>query len=245
VTRRLTDDVVLVTGASRGLGREMSLRFAGEGARVVLLARDEGALESVADEAAGETLVAPADVTDLDRVEAVVEDAYEAFGRVDTLVNNAGIGLLSLDDGGSPLADVDPSRWRRILDVNLTGVFNCSRAVLPGMAERGSGNVVNVSSGLGRRAAPGYAPYVASKFGLEGLTRTTAMDYEDAGVNVNALDPGGRVDTAFWDHLPDEERREILGPDVMNEAAVLLAAQDPGGVTGESMAATDWEERLG
>jgi 3-oxoacyl-[acyl-carrier protein] reductase len=113
------------------------------------------------------------------------------------------------------------------------------------MAEHGRGNVINISSGLGRRAAPGYAPYVASKFGLEGLTKTTALDYEDAGVNVNALDPGGRVNTAFWDHLPNEERQSILQPDVMNEAAVLLAAQGPDGVTGESMAADDWEARLG
>lgn len=242
---RLADDVILVTGASRGLGREMSLRFAAEGARVVLLARDEAALEAVAAEADGETLVTPADVTNGGQVVDAVDAAHDRFGRVDTLVNNAGIGLLSLEDGGSPLADIDPERWRTILEVNLTGVFECSRAVLPGMAEHGRGNVINISSGLGRRAAPGYAPYVASKFGLEGLTKTTALDYEDAGVNVNALDPGGRVNTAFWDHLPNEERQSILQPDVMNEAAVLLAAQGPDGVTGESMAADDWEARLG
>ena len=244
----LDGEVVVVTGANRGLGREMSLRFAREGARVVLVARTASELEEVAAEAEGdgaETLVAPADVTDGAEIEEVVESAIDAFGRVDTLVNNAGIGLLSIEDGGRPTHEVPEERWREIIDVNLTGVFLCSRAVLPHMLEAGHGNVINVSSGLGRYAAPGYAPYNASKHGLEGLTKTMALDYEDEGVNVNALDPGGRVNTAFWDHLPDDERAEILQPDVMNDAAVMLAAQGPGGVTGESMNAADWEERLG
>ncbi|MEF8789299.1 MAG: SDR family oxidoreductase [Haloarculaceae archaeon] len=241
----LDGEVVVVTGANRGLGREMSLRYAREGARVVLVARTASELEAVAEEAEGETLVAPADVTDAAAVEGAVESALDAFGRVDTLVNNAGIGLLSLEDGGRPTHEVTEERWRQVIDVNLTGVFLCSRAVLPHMLDRGRGNVVNISSGLGRYAAPGFAPYNASKHGLEGLTKTMALDYEDDGVNVNALDPGGRVNTAFWDHLPDDERAEILQPDVMNEAAVLLAAQGPDGVTGESMNAADWEERLG
>ncbi|MEF8876401.1 MAG: SDR family oxidoreductase [Haloarculaceae archaeon] len=241
----LDGEVVVVTGANRGLGREMSLRYAREGARVVLVARTASELEAVAEEAEGETLVAPADVTDAAAVEGAVESALDAFGRVDTLVNNAGIGLLSLEDGGRPTHEITEERWRQVIDVNLTGVFLCSRAVLPHMLDRGRGNVVNISSGLGRYAAPGFAPYNASKHGLEGLTKTMALDYEDDGVNVNALDPGGRVNTAFWDHLPDDERAEILQPDVMNEAAVLLAAQGPDGVTGESMNAADWEERLG
>lgn len=241
----LDGEVVVVTGANRGLGREMSLRFAREGARVVLVARTESELDEVAAAAEGETLVAPADVTDGAEVEGVVESTLDAFGRLDTLVNNAGIGLLSIEDGGRPTHEVPEERWREIIDVNLTGVFLCSRAALPQMLDQGSGNVINISSGLGRYARPGYAPYNASKHGLEGLTKTMALDYEDEGVNVNALDPGGRVNTAFWDHLPDDERAEILQPDVMNDAAVLLAAQGPGGVTGESMDAADWEERLG
>lgn len=241
----LKGERIIVTGASRGLGREMALRFSREGARVTLVARSEADLRAVADAAPSETLIAPADVTDGDRVRAVVDETVDAFGGVDTLVNNAGIGLLSLEDEGRPVGNIDEDTWRRILDVNLTGVFLCSQAVLPHMAAQGRGNVINISSGLGRRAAPGYAPYVASKFGLEGLTKTIALDYEDAGINANTLDPGGRVETAFWDHLPAPERERILDPDVMNDAAVLLAAQGPDGVTGESMAADAWERRLG
>lgn len=241
----LADESIIVTGASRGLGREMAIRFSEEGAQVTLVARTEDELRTVADQAVGETLVAPADVTDGEAVQRVVGETLDAFQTVDTVVNNAGIGLLSLTDHGQPVGDISEEQWRRILDVNLTGVFLCSHAVLPTMAEQGHGNVINISSGLGRRAAAGYAPYVASKFGLEGLTKTIALDYEDKGVNANALDPGGRVETAFWDHLPASKRERILDPDVMNDAAVLLAAQGPKGVTGKSLAADEWEQRLG
>lgn len=257
----LDGETVLVTGASRGLGREMALRFAAEGADVALLARDEDDLAAVAGEVAGgrqgarsaagradddaESLVLPADVTDRDAVEAAVSAAEERFDGVDTLVNNAGIGQLSIHDEGRPLVEVTDEDWHRILAVNLTGVFHCTRAVLPGMVERGRGNVVNVTSSLGTTAAAGWAPYVASKHGLEGLTKTVALEYDDAGVNVNALDPGGRVATAFWDHLADDERDDVAPADVMNDAAVLLAAQGPDGVTGESRDAAGWEATLG
>lgn len=241
----LADERIVVTGASRGLGRSMALRFAAEGARVALLARSAEELQAVADEASGETLVSTVDVRDPDAVDAAIEEVLEAFGGVDTVVNNAGVGLLSLGEDGKRLGDVTPEEWNLVLETNLTGVFLVSRAVLPSMLEAGRGNVVNVSSGLGRRAAPKFGPYVASKFGLEGFTESLALDYEDDGINVNAVDPGGRVNTAFWDHLPESERQEIRQPDVMNDAAVLLAAQGPDGVTGESMDADAWEAELG
>jgi len=113
------------------------------------------------------------------------------------------------------------------------------------MTEQERGNVLNVSSGLGRRAIAEVGPYASSKWGLEGLTRVTALECEDHGANANALDPGGRVDTDIWAPVPDEERAKILPPDVMDEAAVLLAAQGPDGITGDSMTAAGWEERLG
>ena len=241
----LEETVVVVTGASRGLGRSMVERFSGEGARVTLTARDEDLLEEVAAGLPGESLVVPADVRDADAVERVVERTVERFGRLDTLVNNAGVSLLGLQDSRERLVDVAESEWDTVLDINLKGTFLFTRAALPHMAERGRGNVINVSSGLGRRAIAGAGPYVSSKWGLEGLTRVTALEGEEHGVNANALDPGGRVDTDIWAHLPDEERAGILPPDVMDEAAVLLAAQGPDGVTGESMTAEGWEERLG
>jgi len=241
----LDDETVIVTGASRGLGASMARRFAREGANVVLTARSEDELGTVAAEADGETLVAPADVTDADAVRAVVDASVDAYGTVTGLVNNAGIGLLNMYDERRALHEVDVADFRRILAVNVTGVFLFSKFAVSAMLEEGRGNVVNISSGLGRRAAPKWGPYVASKWALEGMTRTQAQELEADGVNVNALDPGGRVETGFWDHLPAEERAGILDPSVMDEAATRLLAQGPDGVTGESTTATDWEERLG
>ncbi len=243
----LSAETVVVTGASRGLGASMARRLAREGANVVLSARDEDALRSVADglaDAPGETLVTPADVTDEAAVEALVAGTLEAFDGLTGLVNNAGVGMLSLHDELRDTANVDADDWRLILEVNLTGAFLCAKHAVPHMVEAGRGNVVNVSSGLGRRAAAGWGPYVASKWGLEGFSRTLADEVEADGVNVNCLDPGGRAATGFWDHLLEDEREDVLPPDVMDDAAALLLAQGPDGVTRESLTAEEWEERL-
>jgi 3-oxoacyl-[acyl-carrier protein] reductase len=241
----LDGETVIVTGASKGLGASMAKRFAREGANVVLTARSEDDLAAVAAEAEGETLVAPADVTDKAEVEAMVETAVDEYGAVTGLVNNAGIGLLSMYGEGAPLHEVESEDFRKIVSVNVTGVFLASKYAVPEMIEAGRGNVVNISSGLGRRASPTWGPYVATKWALEGITRTQALELDDLGINVNALDPGGRVATGFWDQLPEEQQQEILDPDVMDDAATLLLGQGPDGVTGESKPAAEWESVLG
>ncbi|MFP4624990.1 MAG: SDR family NAD(P)-dependent oxidoreductase [Natronomonas sp.] len=240
---QLDDTVVLITGASRGLGRSMAHRFVEEGARVSLVSRTESTLEAVADEIDGETLVAPADVRDRQSVEDAISKTVEAFGRIDTLVNNAGVSQLGLTDERVPLVDVDESMWDLVLETNLKGVYLFTKHSIPHMQASERPNIINISSGLGRHAVGGAGPYVASKWGLEGLTRVVALEHEDE-INVNALDPGGRVDTDIWAHLPAEERDQILDPDVMDDAAVMIAALEPGSITGESMTAADWEDRL-
>jgi len=242
---RLDDEVVLVTGASRGLGKSVTERLSEEGARVVLTARDEEKLQSVAASLPTESLVVPADVRDADAVQRVVDETIEEFGRIDTLVNNAGVSSLSINDQRRPIGEITEDEWDLILEVNLKGVFLFTQAVLEHMYEQGSGNVVNVSSGLGRYATEGAAAYVSSKWGLEGFTRVVSLEGEDHGVNANSLDPGGRVNTDIWGHLPEEERQEILQPDVMDEAVVLLAEQGSDGVTGETHTAAEWEDFLG
>jgi NAD(P)-dependent dehydrogenase (short-subunit alcohol dehydrogenase family) len=136
-------------------------------------------------------------------------------------VNNAGIGLLNIYDEGRLLHDVDTEDFRQIIEVNVIGVFLCSKYAVPKMIEVSRGNVVNVSSGLGRRGSAWWGPYVTSKWALEGMTHTQAKELDEFGINVNALDPGGRVDTGFWDHLPDEERAGILDPDVNTTVQTL------------------------
>jgi 3-oxoacyl-[acyl-carrier protein] reductase len=241
----LDGERIIVTGASRGLGRSMAERLSAEGARVTLTARDEQRLTAVADDLPGESLVVSGNVRDSGDVERVVEATVEDFGGVDTLVNNAGVSLLGMSDSRTALTGVSEDDWDTVLEVNLKGVFLFTRAVLPHMYDQGHGNVINISSGLGRHAVGGAGPYVTSKWGLEGFTRVVALEGEDRGVNANALDPGGRVNTDIWAHLPAEERDQILQPDVMDDAAVLLAAQGPDGVSGESMTADEWESRLG
>lgn len=238
---RLDGQTVIVTGASRGLGASMAKRIADEGANTVVSARSKSDLEAVADDADGETLVVPADVTDKTAVEALVDATVDEYGELTGLINNAAIGLLSLYDERRSITEITAEDWRLIMDVNTTGPFLCAKHAVPEME---SGNVLNVSSGLGRRAIAGWGPYVASKWALEGFSRTLAYELE-TDINVNCLDPGGRVETGFWDHLPADERESILDPDVMNDAAVSLLEQEPGGVTAESMPAEEWETRLG
>lgn len=238
---RLDDETVIVTGASRGLGASMAERFAAEGANTVLTARSEDELQAVADGADGETLVVPADVTDEAAVEGLVDTTVDEYGDVTGLVNNAGVGMLSLYDELRDITEIPVDDWRLIMEVNVTGAFLCAKHAVPRMDE---GNVINISSGLGRRGSAGWGPYVASKWALEGFSRTLAYELEPE-INVNCLDPGGRAETGFWDHLPEEGRADILGPDVMDEAAVLLLEQEADGVTAESMPAGEWETRLG
>lgn len=247
----LEDAIVLVTGASRGLGRSMALRFSREGARVMPIARSRERLEELVDQAEGDVFVQSADVREPAAVERVVDRTIERYGRIDVLVNNAAIGLLSLEGELKTVQNVSADEWDSVLETNLKGPFLFTKHVLPHMLERGRGTIVNVSSAYGTHGAVGWSPYVSSKHGLEGLTKTTALETADTGITVNAITPAGSVRTGFWNteekrsHLPPEARDEVQDPDVMNDAMVLLAAQNPEGVTGESMSAPEWEDLLG
>ena len=192
---RFADRVVLVTGAASGIGRAAAERLAQEGAAVAALDRNEAGARETADgivARGGRAMAYGIDVAASGEVAAAVERVARDLGPIDVLANVAGIGDTSSLEG---IAAVDDARWHRVLEVNLSGPFFLCRAVIPSMAERGRGAVVNVSSLAGRsKSALGGLAYSASKAGLLGLTRHLAFDYGPRGVRVNAICPGG-VDT--------------------------------------------------
>lgn len=185
---RLDGKVAIVTGAARGQGESEARLFAAAGARVVLtdLLAEEG--EAVAASIGEAAVFVRHDVTSADGWAEVAERAREAFGRIDVLVNNAGIWRTA------PVDQETEERFERILRINLVGPFLGIRAVVPSMREAGGGSIVNISSTAGLRGIPGHAAYGSSKFGLRGLTRSSALDLAADGIRVNSVHPGA-IDT--------------------------------------------------
>ncbi|OEV13222.1 SDR family NAD(P)-dependent oxidoreductase [Streptomyces nanshensis] len=189
----LTGQVILVTGASSGIGAATARRAAAEGARVVLAARHRDALDDVtADirDSGGAAAALTTDVTVDEDAALLVEYALGLYGRLDGAVNNAG-GPLS---PAVPVADLTPAQWDADVRINLSSVMYGMRHQIPAMIEGGGGTIINVSSYLGIVGAPGRAPYSAAKHGVIGLTQTAALEYARRGVRITAVAPGG-VDT--------------------------------------------------
>jgi NAD(P)-dependent dehydrogenase (short-subunit alcohol dehydrogenase family) len=179
----------IVTGAARGIGRATAERFLADGWQVALWDIDEAALAATADDLAG-ALPCPCDVADPDQVARAAAAVTDRFGGIDALVNNAGTATFK------PLAETTLAEWSRVLDVNLTGPFMCTQAVLPAMIARGGGAIVNVTSISGLRASTLRVAYGVSKAGLAHLTRQMAAELGEHGIRVNAVAPGP-VDTAM------------------------------------------------
>jgi NAD(P)-dependent dehydrogenase (short-subunit alcohol dehydrogenase family) len=181
----MTDRVVLITGASRGIGAEAARAFAGAGARVALLARTEDRIAELAGEIGAAAIAIPCDVSRYWEMQAAVDATLQAFGRIDVLVGNAGV-----IEPISHLAEVGPDDWGKVVDINLKGVFNGMRAVLPGMLDQGGGTILTISSGAAHGPVEGWSHYCASKAGAYMLNRSADMEYRDRGIRVMGLSPG-------------------------------------------------------
>lgn len=202
---QLENKVALITGARRGIGRAIALEYARNGADCILWARS--APEELAEEirTLGRKAVAAAvDVSDSEAVDAGVKSAIAELGKIDILVNNAGIA----DD--ALLIRMKLEQWRRVLDVNLTGAFNCCKAVTRPMLKNESGRIINISSVIGQMGNAGQANYAASKAGLIGFTKSLAKELGSRGITVNAIAPGF-ISTDMTAELSEESKTALLG----------------------------------
>ncbi|PSF37337.1 beta-ketoacyl-ACP reductase [Aphanothece hegewaldii CCALA 016] len=186
--QNLNGQVALVTGASRGIGKAIALSLASQGAKVIVnYARSSSAADQVVQEiteAGGEAIALQADVSKSDEVDSLIQNILDKFGTIDVLVNNAGITKDTL------MLRMKLEDWQAVIDLNLTGVFLCTRAVSKIMLKRKKGRIINISSVSGLMGNPGQANYSAAKAGVIGLTKTLAKEFATRGITVNAVAPG-------------------------------------------------------
>ena len=218
---RLDGKVAIVTGAGAGIGKGIARGFAGEGAKLVVASRTRESLDATAAElrADGATvLVMTTDVTDESQVMALFDATIDEFGRVDILVNSSGVF-----DGG-PLEEIALETWRHVLDVNITGVFLCTREAVKIMKRQGGGRIINIGSISAQAPRPGSAPYVTTKHALVGLTRATALEGRDYGVVASVLHPGNVLTERRGVSDASRDQEPMMTPDELATAAVTMAA---------------------
>jgi NAD(P)-dependent dehydrogenase (short-subunit alcohol dehydrogenase family) len=244
--------VVLITGASQGIGRHIALAFADVGSTLALAARNVAGLDktrSLIEQRGARAVVVPTDVSEAGQVNEMAEAVVGELGRIDVLVCNSGIAGPT-----APLWEISPEQWHETLQVNATGVFLCCRAVLPSMIARGNGSVVVIGSMTGKRPLHGRTPYATSKLGLVGLVRTLSVEAGPYGVRVNLLSPGpvegerieGVIEAqaraldipiaqARARFTQDSPLGRLTPPDDVAACAVFLASPAAASITGEDM----------
>lgn len=232
----LEGKVALITGASRGLGRALALAYAGEGAKLVINARGEGSLKPVAEEAQGagaEVLAVPADVASAADVEGLIQATVGRFGRIDVLVNNA--GLLG---PRVKIKEYPEDEWRRVIDANLTAPFLLAKAAIPHMPEGAS--IINIVSGVSVEGRAEWGAYSVSKFGVEGLSQILAAELKDRGIRTNAVDPGGMRTEMRAAAYPEEDPQTKITPEENTAVFLYLASDDSKEVTGQRFKAQEY-----
>src|SRR5258708_2597207 len=248
---KLENKVALVTGGGRGIGRAIALAFAREGANCIVAARTTSQVESVAEEirAMGrESVALQCDVSSRESVSKMVDDAIKQFDRIDILVNNAGIAK------SQPLTKMTDDFWQEIINVNLTGTFLCTQAVISGMIKRQSGRIINIASITAKQGMPYISAYTASKHGVLGFTKSISLEVASKGITVNAICPSyvetdmaqlaidnisgktGRTAAEARETLEGmNPQHRLVTPEEVAAVALLLASEDGRGINGQGI----------
>ncbi len=241
---RFADQVAIVTGGAQGIGAAYARAFAAEGAKTVIADILDGSeLAEEIKATGGDAIAVTVDVTDSSSVAAMVENTLAAFGRIDILVNNAAL-FAALKH--SRFEDISEEEWSRVMDVNVRGVWQVSKAVVPAMRQRGAGKIVNIASTTALKGTPMMLHYTASKGAVIALTRAMAREVGDDGICVNAVAPGltmseGVLETGYWsDEWIDRNvssriiKRRALPGDIVG-TVLFLASSDADFITGQTM----------
>lgn len=203
---KLKDKVAIVTGASSGIGKSCALELAKEGVKVVIASRNIKKCQDVVDmitDIGGEAYAVSVDISQYDQVCNMVRKTIKQFGRIDILINNAGV----VDDAF--FEKMTCEQWKRVIDINLNGTFFCTKEVVPYMVQRKYGKIINIASISGQRGAKTQANYAASKAGIIGLTLTLAQELGAKGINVNAVAPG-LIETEMVENIPDKIKENTV-----------------------------------
>ncbi len=234
----LKDKIAVVTGASRGIGHAIALRLAAEGAKVVVTATTLDGAQKTADairQSGGEALPVQVNVADADSVTQLFKTVMDQYGRVDILVNNAGITRDNL------LVRMSQEEWQTVLDVNLTGVFNCIKAVTRTMMKQRAGKIINISSVVGEIGNAGQANYSAAKAGMIGLTKSVAKELAGRNIQVNCVAPG-YIQTDMTEQIPESAKEQLLNaipsgrmgkPEDVAGLVAFLCSSDADYITGQ------------